>query len=186
MKVDSLNVGVINPLRIRKKRREPKVPPWMSEVPPDSVEVNLRPRSTRYGRTPLRFNMFGTTRTKHDQRLLFFQDHMDKPPPGVLSPEEIRAEIEKLRQERIEGRLKRIEAQSSKVINQESSPEPNLDANALEEADETSSVPPSEIEPEIEVTGSPAQEGSGPSSSEPTLMRILRETIQGMEGTVSS
>ena len=184
MKVDSLNIGVINPLRVRKKRREPKVPPWMSELPPDSVEVNLRPRSTRYGRTPLRFNMFGTTRTKHDQRLLFFQDHMDTPPPGVLSPEEIRTEIEKLRQERAEGRLKRIEAQSSKVINQE----PDLDAGELEETDEVSSASPSASpsEAEAEMTPSPLEGGPGGSNSEPTLMRILRETIQGMEGTTSS
>jgi hypothetical protein len=96
MKIESLAASIIQPLRKRKKKF-PKIPPWASEVPPDRVEINLQARSNRYSRPTLRFNQFGSTRTKYQQRLAIYQDHLDLLPYHVLTPEEIQAELLKMR-----------------------------------------------------------------------------------------
>ena len=98
MKIESLAASVIQPLR-RRKKKAPKIPPWASEVPPDRVDITLQARLNRYSRPHLRFNHFGSTRTKYQQRLAIYQDHLDILPHDVLTPEEIQAELLKMRGE---------------------------------------------------------------------------------------
>ena len=101
MKIDTLAASVIQPLR-RKKKRSPKIPPWASELPPDKVEILLRAHVNRYSRSKLRYNHFGSTRTKYQQRMAIYKDLLDIHPEHVLSIEEMIEELVKLRQESIQ------------------------------------------------------------------------------------
>ena len=98
MKIDTLATSVIQPVR-RKKKRSPKIPPWASEIPPDKVEILLRARVNRYSRSKLRYNHFGSTRTKYRQRMAIYQDLLDILPDHVLTVEEMVAELARLRAE---------------------------------------------------------------------------------------
>lgn len=101
MKISDLAPSIIAPLRVRRKRNEPKSPPWSARIPPDEIDVALKPRIRRYGRAPLKFNHhFGTTRTKYEQRLALYRDLNDEIPPGVPTPQEAYQALMRIYKER--------------------------------------------------------------------------------------
>ena len=83
MKINGNHLGVAAPTRVRRKRVGGVFPPWYAEVPPDTVDIALKPRINRYQRGSLKFHNFGNTQRKLSERLALFREAMGEIEPGL-------------------------------------------------------------------------------------------------------
>ena len=149
MQISSLGSAAIRAIRPSKRRKDPKIPPWMHDVPPDQVDIRLMARPRRYGQSIPRFNKrFGAPETLYQQRASLYEVHKpDYMPPGMLSEEELQERLAELQKERQHYREKRIAQQrlvSGEIANylEHTIEEPN--AYVTEPTDDSVSLEPHE------------------------------------------